>query len=616
MCGLSGWVSYGRDLRRDREQETVAAMTATMACRGPDDSGVWTRPHVALGHRRLAVIDIEGGRQPMSYDTGGGEVALAYTGEIYNFPELRDELRHRGHTFRTRSDTEVVLHAYLEWGEALAERLNGMYAFVVWDGRTERLLLVRDRLGVKPLYYYPTQDGVLFGSEPKAILANPYAEKAVDLDGLREAFSWIRTPGHAVWRGMREVRPGTLVTVDRGGERTHTYWKLEATEHTDDRAASVARVRELLTDIVRRQLVTDVPRCTLLSGGLDSSAITALAQRELGDSEQIRSFSVDFARHEENFTADPFRADADAPFAKETAAHCGTAHENLVFDAQSMADPAVRRAVVAAKDLPTGFGDADNSLYLLFKAIRERSTVALSGESADEVFAGYKWLHQPEAQQAGSFPWVDHTHVTSPHTGTGVYDKGLLAALDLPGYIRQRYAEAVAEAPWLAGEDAFEARMRLVCYLHLTRYLRILLDRKDRLSMAVGLEVRVPFCDHRLVEYVFNTPWSMKTFDGREKSLLRAASADLLPRSVLERRKAPYPSTRDPFYTAALQQHAKEVLADRGHAVHTLTDQEWVQQSVARTADEVDGTTRTGLERWLDLATWLEIHAPRLVLSD
>jgi asparagine synthase (glutamine-hydrolysing) len=615
MCGLTGWVSYGRDLRGEREQESVAAMTATMACRGPDDSGIWTGPHAALGHRRLAVIDIEGGRQPMSYDTGGGEVALAYTGEIYNYVELREELRRRGHTFRTRSDTEVVLHAYLEWGDALAERLNGMYAFVVWDGREERLLLVRDRLGVKPLYYSTTDDGVLFGSEPKAILAHPDVEKAVDLDGLREAFSWVRTPGHAVWRGMKEVRPGTLVSVDRNGARTHTYWKLEAAEHTDDTATTVDRVRDLLADIVRRQLVTDVPRCTLLSGGLDSSAITALAQRELGDRERIRSFSVDFQRHSENFTADPFRADADAPFAKETAAYCGTDHENLVFDAQSMADPAVRRAVVAAKDLPVGFGDADNSLYLLFKAIRERSTVALSGESADEVFGGYKWLHQPEAQRAENFPWVDHTHVTSPYTGTGVYDPGLRADLDLPGYIGQRYSEAVAESPRLPGEDPFEARMRLVCYLHLTRYVRILLDRKDRLSMAVGLEVRVPFCDHRLVEYVFNTPWAMKTYDQREKSLLRAATGDLVPRSVLERRKAPYPSTRDPFYTEALQQQAKEILADRNHAVHALTDQGWIQRTVALAATDVDGAARTGLERWLDLSTWLELHNPRLILS-
>ncbi|MFD4658710.1 asparagine synthase (glutamine-hydrolyzing) [Kitasatospora sp. NPDC058444] len=610
MCGIAGWYSPVRDLVHERA--TVEAMTDTMALRGPDAGGVWLRPRVALGHRRLAVIDIEGGAQPMVVDAAGGEVALTYSGELYNFRELRDELRRRGHRFGTASDTEVVLRSYLEWGEAFVERLNGIYAFAIWDGRTERLLLIRDRLGVKPLYHYRLGDDVLFGSEPKAILANPAVPRAVDLAGLREAFSWIRTPGHAVWRGMSEVRPGTLVTVDRDGLREHTYWELEATAHEDDTDTTVERVHELLSDIIRRQLVTDVPRCTLLSGGLDSSVITAFAQRELGEAERIRSFSVDFAQHGERFTADRFRDSPDAPFAREVAERAGTLHTNVVLDAQRMAAPEVRRAVVGARDLPTGFGDADNSLYLLFQEIRKGSTVALSGESADEVFGGYKWMHDPSAQHADDFPWVNHTHVTSPHTGIEVFTPELRAALDLPEYIRQGYADAVARAPRLAGESGLDARMRTQMHLHLTRYMRILLDRKDRLSMAAGLEVRVPFCDHRLVSYVFNTPWSMKTFDGAEKSLLRAAARDELPRSVIERRKAPYPSTQDPAYTGELLRQASDVLADGSHPVQELTDRRVLKEALGRRPEEVSPGLRTGLERWLDMATWLDIHRPTL----
>ena len=306
MCGISGWIDFRRDL--SHEQPVIDAMCETMACRGPDDSGTWVRPHAALGHRRLAIIDLPGGRQPMSISTDDGEVGLVYSGEAYNFTELRDELRRRGHHFDTDSDTEVVLHGYLEWGAGVAEKLNGMYAFAIWDTRTEQLLLIRDRMGIKPLYYQQTETGVLFGSEPKAILANPDVEKVVDADGLRELFSVTKSPGKAVWSGMREVVPGTVVTFDRNGLREHTYWQLEAREHTDDQDTSVAHVRELLDDIVRRQLVADVPRCVLLSGGLDSSAMTALSARQLREvGETVRSFAVDFVGQTENFKPDPMR---------------------------------------------------------------------------------------------------------------------------------------------------------------------------------------------------------------------------------------------------------------------------------------------------------------------
>ena len=280
----------------------------------------------------------------MEVDTPDGKVAIVYSGETYNFTELRDELRRRGHHFDTDSDTEVVLHGYLEWGAGVAEKLNGMYAFAIWDTRTEQLLLIRDRMGIKPLYYQQTETGVLFGSEPKAILANPDVEKVVDADGLRELFSVTKSPGKAVWSGMREVVPGTVVTFDRNGLREHTYWQLEAREHTDDQDTSVAHVRELLDDIVRRQLVADVPRCVLLSGGLDSSAMTALSARQLREvGETVRSFAVDFVGQTENFKPDPMRDTPDGPYVHDVAQHVASDHQDIVLDPQALADPAVRR---------------------------------------------------------------------------------------------------------------------------------------------------------------------------------------------------------------------------------------------------------------------------------
>ncbi len=615
MCGITGWVSYDRDLTR--EQVTLDEMTETMACRGPDASGTWARPHAALGHRRLAVIDIEGGTQPMTVRVGDHTVAMVYSGEAYNYSELRAELTRRGHTFRTRSDTEVVLHGYLEWGAAVADRLNGMYAFAIWDGRTETLVMIRDRMGIKPLYYYPTADGVLFGSEPKAILANPAARRVVDVDGLREMFGFGKTPGAAIWQGMREVVPGTVVTVDHNGVHETVYWSLTSRPHTEGQDETVAHVRELLDDIVARQLVADVPRCVLLSGGLDSSTLTAIAAQQLSaHDETVRSFAVDFVGQAENFTADDLRPTPDAPYVRDVAEHVRSRHEDIVLDHRALADPDVRRAVVAARDLPVGLGDMDASLYLLFKAIREHSTVALSGESADEVFGGYRWFHLPEVQRADTFPWMAMRASLSKDLEPMSYlDQDLLSTLDLTRYVADSYATAVAEVDPLPGESEHERRMRVMCYLHLTRFVRILLDRKDRMSMAVGLEVRVPFCDHRLVEYVYNTPWSLKTYDGREKSLLRGAARDVLPRSVAERVKSPYPSTQDPQYPLALQQQAKQLLTEHDNPVFALIRRSWLADAVGTDAAAMTPVLRFGLERTLNLATWLDIYRPEVRTS-
>ncbi|MGK5628830.1 asparagine synthase (glutamine-hydrolyzing) [Streptomyces sp. URMC 123] len=617
MCGIAGWIAYDRDLTRERS--TLDAMTETMLCRGPDAGGVWLDRHAGLGHRRLAVIDLEGGKQPMTAEGDGRTLlAMTYSGEVYNYRELRTELKGLGHAFRTDSDTEVVLHAYLEWGMDFATRLNGMFAFAIWDPREQELLLVRDRMGIKPLYYYPTSDGVLFGSEPKAILAHPSVRPVVDAEGLAELIAVTKTPGHAVFRGMYEVKPGHIVRVRREGLTHHRYWALEAAEHTDDTETTVRRVRELLDDIVARQLIADVPLCTLLSGGLDSSAITALAARQLGAQGQgpVRSFAVDFARQAENFRPDSLRGTQDTPFAHALAEHAGTDHTDIVLDTADLMNPAHRAAVLTARDLPVGLGEGDTSLYLLFKAIRERSTVALSGESADEVFGGYRWFHDPRAVNADTFPWLADNAV-SAFSGAGadrgrpaLIDSALLAKIDLPGYEKARYREALTEVPHLDGDvPPLERRMREVSYLHLTRFVQFLLDRKDRASMAVGLEVRVPFCDHRLVEYVFNTPWAMKTFDGREKSLLRAATRDVLPQSVADRVKSPYPSTQDPQYTTALRGALNEVLADKNAPVHELLDSAAAAEALA---DESGTAFRTGSELVLSLDHWLRRTRPTL----
>jgi asparagine synthase (glutamine-hydrolysing) len=612
MCGITGWVSFERDLTRERD--LLDAMTQTMACRGPDASGTWVDGPAALGHRRLAVIDLQGGTQPMSVRTPTGEVVLVYSGEAYNFAELREELRRAGERFETWSDTEVVLRGYVRWGEGVAERLNGMYAFAIWDGRARKLVMIRDRLGIKPLYVYPTDDGVLFGSEPKAIFANPLARRAVDIGGLREMFAFVKTPAHAVWAGMREIEPGTIVTVDADGVRARRYWRLETRPHTADRDRTVTHVRALLDDIVRRQLVADVPRCVLLSGGLDSSTITALSARQLAEEgERVRTFAVDFVGQTEHFTPDALRPTPDTPYVHDVAVHVGSEHADIVLDHGTLADPAVRRRVITARDTPNGLGDMDASLYLLCKAIRERSTVALSGESADEIFGGYRQFHDPRVQRAHAFPWIAMDEMRFDAADT-ILNPEVRAKLDLAAYQRDAYERAIGEIDHLPSEDELESRMRISSYLHLTRFLRYLLDRKDRMSMAVGLEVRVPFCDHRLVEYVYNAPWALKTYDGREKSLLRGAARDVLPDTVVDRVKVPYPSTQDWHYVRDMQDQGRGLLEQPTHRVFELIDRSWLGAATGRDPADIGRSDRQGLEWTLNLATWFDIYQPQLTL--
>lgn len=605
MCGIAGWVSFTRDLSTERD--TIEAMTATMRLRGPDAGGVWLDRRVGLGHRRLAVIDVDGGAQPMGVTTEDGPVVVTFSGEIYNFRELRTELRAAGHEFRTDGDTEVVLRAYLEWGEDAVTRLAGVFAFGLWDGRSERLLLVRDRLGVRPLLYAVTPDGVLFGSEPKALLAHPAADRTVDVDGLRQLFMYTRPPETAVWRGMRQVRPGGLVVVDAAGVRPKTYWRLDGRQHADDLPRAIETVRELLSTAVSRQLVADVPLCALLSGGLDSSSITSFAARTA--SGRLRSVSVSFAGDAEHFVPDELRGTRDSDFVHQVAEHVGTDHQDVVLDSRELSDPEVRRAVVAARDLPMGLGDLDASLFLLCRAIREHSTVALSGEAADEVFGGYTWFHDPRIRDVDMFPWYTAMQ-PDPEVAVVLLRPELAKELQLTEYVHQCYRDAVAEAPVPETTDLLERRMVRDTYLNLTHWLPYVLERNDRMSLANGLKLRMPFCDHELIEYVFATSWAQRTFDGREKSLLRAASGDLLPKSVVQRRKSQYPTTQDPAYLAALQQQAHDIVAEPDHPVFAIVDPEWTKRVVHAPGEALGLADRRGLERLLDLAIWMTEAQP------
>lgn len=566
MCGITGWVDYRKDLTS--YPSILVNMTETMALRGPDASGTWLSPHCALGHRRLSVMDPENGAQPMTRRKGDYAYTIVYNGELYNAPELKRELEGRGYRFSTTCDTEVLLVSYIEWGHACVDRLNGIFAFAVWSEEERNLFLVRDRVGVKPLFYSYQHGTFLFGSEPKAILAHPSFQPEVDREGLAELFliGPARTPGKGIYRGMAELKPGHFMVVDANGLSVKTYWQLESRPHEDDVDATAAKVRELLVDTVERQLASDVPVGTLLSGGLDSSALTAIAVAAYNRSGlgALQTFSVDYVDNDKHFQSSVFTPNVDAPWIQRMVEHLGTIHHDIRFDTPELVE--ALRCTVLARDTP-GMADIDGSLLLFCREIKKDVTVAISGEAADEIFGGYPWFHREESLNANTFPWS-----LSAETRLSMLSPELLDWLQPQAVLAARYEEAISEVPRLAGETGVARRMREMSYLNITRFMPTLLDRKDRMSMAVGLEVRVPFCDHRLIDYVFNIPWEIKTAGDREKGILRRALKGILPDDVLFRKKSPYPKTHNPNYLQALQGQLLDVLNEPSSPILEFID--------------------------------------------
>lgn len=567
MCGITGWVDWKSGPQSTAEEANVLErMVKTLAPRGPDASGTWMSGPCALGHRRLSVIDPMNGAQPMLAAEGAYRYAIVYNGELYNANEIRKTLEQRGHVFMTRCDTEVLLRAYIEWKAACLEQLVGIYAFAVWDQEKQKLFLARDRLGVKPLFYAHRDHRLLFGSEPKAILAHPDIRAEVNAEGIAEIFAIgpARTPGHGIFQAMSELKPGYYAEFDPNGLRTYPYWQLEARPHRDDESTTIAEVRRLLLLITENQLVSDVPLGMLLSGGLDSSALTAIAKQTLPTNDPLHTFSVDYADNDKHFQASSFQPDADAPWIRRVSSYLNTHHHDIEFTTPELAE--ALKPVVLARDTP-GMADIDSSLLLFAKKIKTQVTVALSGEGADEVFGGYPWYFREEMLHANTFPWSiamnERMNLLSPE---------LIDWIKPEAYVARRYEEAVNEVPLLEGEDEAKRRMRKLSYLNITRFMPTLLDRKDRMSMAGSLEVRVPFCDHRLIEYVWNIPWHVKTIGGREKGLLREALRGLLPDDVLFRKKSPYPKTYDPAYIEALKAAVTEIVEDASSPLRPFID--------------------------------------------
>lgn len=559
MCAIAGFAGLLYDVA------TAKKMLATMNRRGPDDNGIFHQDECCLLHSRLSIIDPDGGAQPMQLSWQGENFTIVYNGELYNTEEIRTLLSRLGHTFNGHSDTEVVLHAYAQWAEGCIERFNGIFAFAVWENKRKKLFLARDRIGVKPLFYKKHGDGILFASEIKTILTYPGVNAELDAENAAQILMIGpgRIPGSGVLKGIYELEPGCYGYFTKGKWNWRRYWKLLDREHTEDFEETADHVRYLVTDAIQRQMVSDVPIGTFLSGGLDSSIISSIcANAYQKKGKVLPTFSVDYENNDKFFIPGKFQPNSDNSYIQIMQRYLSSEHHWSVLTPEDLIN-ALEQATIA-RDLP-GMADVDISLLVFCKEIRKYVKVALSGECADEIFGGYPWYRDPEVRSADGFPWAQNTRERASFLA-----ENIASQINPDEFVMDHYRQTISQCDILPGTTPEEKRMKEMVNLNHRWFMQTLLDRKDRMSMYCGLEVRVPFCDYRIAEYLYGVPWSFKNYNDQEKGLLRYAMTECLPEDVLHRKKSPYPKTYDPRYLLMVSQRLKDLLANPNAPIFQL----------------------------------------------
>ena len=552
MCSICGIVDF-RD-KNKADINILKKMGKRMKHRGPDETDAFYVDGVALHHNRLAVMDVENGHQPMTAIFEGKKYTIVYNGEIYNTPELRNQLLKYGITFETTCDTEVVLYSYIIFGEACVEKLNGIFAFTVYDHSENKVFFVRDRLGVKPFFYTVLDSTFVFASEVKTLLEHPQIQPELDETGLWQLL--FMSPGtingSGVFKNIFELKPAECGVFDKSGLKIWKYWGLEAKEFDETPEEAVAHTKWLMEDAIKRQLVSDVPLCTFLSGGLDSSVITAVAARKYKEEGNVlSSYSFEYEDNKKNFKQSLFQPQGDDEFAVYLADYLGTNH--TVLTAPTISVAANLFPAVEYRDIP-GQADVDSSLLYFCGEIKKKHTVALSGECSDEIFGGYPWFYRREMLEKDFFPWIHQ-----PMVRVSLFDEKIAQPKRGYEYIAQVYKDTVLDVPMLDTDTEEMKTARIATVLSTSYFMTSLLERKDRMSMAHGLEVRVPFADHRIIEYIYNVPWRIKFENRTEKALLRNAMSEYLPDKILHRKKSPYPITHNPKYL----EYVVEMLGNR-----------------------------------------------------
>lgn len=615
MCGIVGFVNLKKKILD--EKNILVDMTKTLKKRGPDEEDFYIEEHVNLGHRRLIILDAKNGKQPMIAKHNENTYTIVYNGQIYNAKDIREELLDLGYTFKGYCDTEVILKGFIHYGPDLVRRLNGIFSFAIWDSNKQELFLARDHFGIKPLYYTIVDDNLIFASELKALMCHPRVELKLGSEGICELFGLgpAHTPGVGIFKNIHEIKPAHFAIYNKDGLQIHQYWKLESLPHTDNFENTCKNVHHLLEDAINRQLVSDVPLCAMLSGGLDSSIIVAYTSNYYKENNlpNLDTYSVDYVDNDKNFVKSDFQPNSDNYYIDIMKNTFNTNHHQIVIDTPELAK-ALEDAMIA-RDFP-GMADVDSSMLLFCKNIKQDATVAISGECSDEIFGGYPWFFREDALQSNTFPWS-----IALNERQQLLNKSIASKINLKEYIDFRYTESLNNVEILDCDTKETAEKRKISYLTLNWFMQTLLDRSDRMSMYNGLELRVPFCDYRLVQYMWNVPWELKALNGREKGLLRYVVRDLLPQEIVDRKKSPYPKTHNPTYLKAVKEMLTKIMKDTNAPINNLLNREYILEILETNGNAFTrpwfGQLMTGPQLMAYLCQvnmWLEKYQPKLEL--
>ena len=556
MCGFIVIADYKKQVE---DISKLKSMTRLLKYRGPDEEGYSYQDHCFMSHRRLTTLDTHTGQQPFSYEYNGKLYRIVYQGTLYNMIDIKNKLLSLGYTMSSTNDSEVILKSYLAFQEKCLDELEGAFAFVIDDG--EKLFIARDQLGVKPLYYMQVNTTLIIASEIKCLLA--YQEKAiVDKTGIQELLGLgpSMTPGRTIYKNIYSLRPAHYMTFDND-INIKRYWKLKVKKHTDTYAQSVQKVRELVIESIQKQLLSDVPVSTMLSGGLDSSIITAIASQY---NHHLTTYSVTYEDQKKYFHSYDYQTTMDDDYINEMTQRYQADHHQVTLRQSQLID-ALKESMIA-RDMP-GMADIDSSFLLFAKEISRTHKICLSGECADEIFGGYPWFYKEELYNLPYFPWMRDFDKKNE-----LFNEKI-KALHLKDYIIKHYQESLQEI------DTVDQTQQLI-YLNIEWFMQTLLTRADSQTMRSSIEIRVPFASTKILQYLFNTPHEYMFHNNEEKGLLRDAFEPFLPQDIAHRKKNPYPKTHSPIYTNMIYKKLKESLKDPSNILYSFFDKNKLHEFV------------------------------------
>ncbi len=572
MCGITGFSNFKKDI--DDEFNYIVCMSKSLIHRGPDSHNYYRNKNVIFAHRRLSIVDPIGGSQPMTRVHNGFKYTIVYNGEIYNTKYLKDKLIKEGYDFSSYSDTEIILFSYIHYKEDCVNLLNGIFAFAIFDEQKQNIFVARDHLGVKPLFYSTKDDYFIFASEIKALLRHPMVTSVVSKEGLLDILSLgpSRSPGQGIFKDIKEVPPAHYLIVSKNEIHIREYWRVKAYEHKLSVADTSERLIELLEEIIKNQMISDRKIFGFLSGGIDSSLICSVLCNELGKKGEILdTFTVDYVDYDKDFKSNEFEINGDKEFVKIINDKIKSNNRIIVINNQDLFY--FLEDSLIASDIPT-MADIDSSLYLFCREVKNYGTVGFSGECADEIFGGYPWYLDKVDLNMKTFPWSRFSGERKK------LFNGFVNEMDFDSYIKYRFDETFKNFSYLDSDSESDIAIRRMTLLNIKWFMVTLLNRKDRMSMANSIEIRVPFADKNLVEYAYNIPSRIKFFNMREKGILREASRKFLPNVIVDRKKSPYPKTQSSLYTDLVCEKMKSILSDKSNPIFELINEKNIKELV------------------------------------